>query len=115
MTLTILVAATLVSGLLIGLIPTLVDGIRKSLKDRLNLPDRRSEWFVHLFYLAWLPAMPLAGWLLDELHAREILFGGLVALILAVAWLALIRSAVPLLLNAFFLGAAYSCVATAAV
>lgn len=115
MTFTLLVAATLVSGLLVGLIPTLVDGFQKSLKDRLNLPEGRAEWFVRLFYLAWLPAMPLAGWLLDEFPTREILFGGLVALIVGIAWLALIRSATPLLFNALYLGAAYSCVATTTV
>src|SRR5580765_5481531 len=115
MTLTLLVAATLVSGLLVGLIPTLVDGFQKSLKDRLNLPEQRAEWFVRLFYLAWLPAMPLAGWLLDEFPTREILFGGLVALILGIAWLALIRTASPLLFNALYLGTAYSCVATTTV
>lgn len=115
MTFTLLAAAILGCGLLIGLIPVLVDGIRKSLKDRLNLPDHQAEWYVRLFYIAWLPAMPFAGWLLDELPHREILFGGLVALIVGIAWLALVRSASSLMFNALFLGAAYSCMTTAAV
>ncbi len=115
MTLTLLVAATLLSGLIIGLIPAVVDGVKKPLQGQPNLPDGRPKWFIALFYLAWLPAMPLAGWMLDTLPTREILFGGLVALILGVAWLALVRSASSLLLNGLFLGLAYSCVTTAAI
>jgi MFS family permease len=115
MSFSLLVAATLASGLLIGLIPTLVDGVQRPLQSRLKLPEGRVEWLARLFYLAWLPAMPLAGWLLDAGHNKEILFFGLVALILAIAWLALVRSAGSLMLNALFLGLAYSCVTTAAI
>jgi MFS family permease len=115
MSFSLLVAATLASGLLIGLIPVLVDGVQRSVQSRLKLPEGRVDWFVRLFYLAWLPAMPLAGWLIDFGHYKEILFFGLVALILGIAWLALVRSAGSLMLNALFLGLAYSCVTTAAI
>ena len=115
MTVSLLALATLASGLLIGLIPTVVDGLQKLLKERLKLPEGRAEWFVRLFYFVWLPAMPLAGWMLDTLPNRAILFGGLVALILGTAWLALVRTSLSLMLNATFLGIGYSVVTTAAV
>lgn len=115
MSFSLLVAATLASGLLIGLLPTVVDGVRGPLQSRLKLPEGRVEWFVRLFYLTWLPTMPLAGWLLNSGHNKEILFFGLVALILGIAWLALVRSASSLMLNALILGLAYSCVTTAAI
>ena len=115
MTFILLVAATLSSGLLIGLIPTLLDGVQKPLQARLNLSEGRANWFVRLFYLTWLPAMPLAGYLVDLRSTREILLFGLFALILGVAWLALVRSPRLLMLNAVFLGVAYSLVTVAAV
>jgi MFS family permease len=117
MTFSLLAAATLVSGLLIGLVPTLVDGLKKPLQSRLNLPEQRSDWFVWLFYLAWLPAMPVAGWGLDAWanHDRDVLFYSLVALILALAWLAHVQSLLSACGNALFLGTAYSGVTTAAV
>lgn len=116
MTFSLLAAAVLASGFLIGLVPTIVDGIKKPLQTRLNLSEGRLDWFVRFFYLAWLPAMPLAGWLLDSWNlSREILFFGLVGVILGFTWMALARSAASLLLSAVFLGLAYSCVATAAV
>jgi MFS family permease len=117
MTVSLLAAAALVSGLLIGLVPTLVDGLKKSLQSRLQLPEQRSDWFVWLFYLAWLPAMPLAGWMLDSWanHDRDVLFYSLVTLILALAWLAHVQSLLSACGNALFLGAAYSGVTTATV
>jgi MFS family permease len=115
MTFSLLSVATLASGILIGLIPMLVDGAQRPLQARLKLPDGRVDWFVRLFYLTWLPAMPLAGWLLDSWHNKEILFYGLVALLLGVAWLALVQSTLSLMLNGLFLGLAYSCVTTAAI
>ncbi len=115
MTPSLLAVAALANGLLIGLIPTLVDSIKTPLKARLNVPDERMEWFGRFFYLAWLPAMPLAGWLLDALPNREILFFSLIALILGVAWLALARTAAALLSGAVFLGVAYSAVTTATI
>jgi MFS family permease len=115
MTFSLLVVATLVSALLIGFIPALVDGAKTPLQAQLNLPDGRVGWFVNLFYLAWLPGMPIAGWMLDTWHNKEIFFFGLFALILGTAWLALVRSSSSLLLNGVFLGLAYSCLTTAAV
>jgi MFS family permease len=117
MTFSLLAIAALVNGLLIGLVPTLVDGLKKSLQTRLNLPEHRSDWFVWLFYLAWLPAMPLAGWMLDSWanHDRDVLFYSLVALMLALAWLAHVQSQLSACSNALFLGTAYSGVTTATV
>jgi MFS family permease len=115
MTFSLLVAATLASGLLIGFIPTLIDGIRKPLKAKLDLSDNQVDWFVRIYYLAWLPAMPLAGWLLDQWRCRDILLFSLFALILSIAWLALVRTKMPLMANAACLGIAYSFITVAAV
>jgi MFS family permease len=111
----LLAAATLANGLLIGLIPTFVDAIKTPLQIRLALTSERADWFVRLFYIAWLPAMPLAGVLLDFLPNYAALFFGLVTLILAVAWLGLARTSAMLLINAVLLGIAYSVVTTATV
>lgn len=117
MTFSLLAAATLANGLLIGLIPVVVDGAKTSLKVRLNFADNRLNWFNRLFYATWLPAMPLAGWLLDQWPNRDLqilLFGGLIPLIFGVAWIGLARSTASLLLTALLLGVAYSFVATSA-
>src|SRR5205823_5190607 len=93
MTLSLAAGAALANGLLIGLIPTVVDGIKPSLKARLDVSETRVSWFSGLFYFTWLLAMPLAGRLIDDWPNRDVLlFGGLVPLILGVAWLALARS-----------------------
>lgn len=116
MTFSLLTAAVLAGGFLIGMVPTIVDGIRKPMQDRLNLSAPQLGWFLRLFYLAWLPAMPLAGWLLDSWTiSREVLFFGLVGVILGFTWMALARSAGSLQWSAVFLGVSYSCVATTVV
>ncbi len=110
------VVAALANGLLIGLIPLLIDGLKPAINSRLEKPDERVEWFGRLFYLTWLPAMPLAGWLLDVGSSRDVLlFCGLIPLIVGVAWLALARSIVSLLSNAVFISVAYSFVTTATI
>jgi MFS family permease len=107
----------LIASLLIGLIPILVDGIRISIEARLGLKEGHANSYARLFYFSWLPGMPLAGLLIDEslAYQKEILFFTLVALILSIAWLALVRSFLSLMLNAVFLGFAYSCLATTLV
>jgi MFS family permease len=116
MTFSLLAAAVLASAFLIGLVPTVVDGIKKPLQDRLSLSEGRVAWFVRLFYVAWLPAMPLAGWMLDSWpFARQILFFGQIGVILGFTWIALAKSAASLQFGAAFLGLAYSCVTTATV
>jgi MFS family permease len=110
-------ATLLFIGLLIGLVPTLMDGVAKSLATRLSLPDGRIDWHARLFYFSWLPAMPLAGWLIDEwpTYQKQALFFALVLLILAIAWLALVKSFNSLIANALVVGVAYSFVTTATV
>jgi len=116
MTISLVAVAALANGLLIGLIPTLLDGIKPALQARLNLPEGRIDWHTRLFYLAWLPGMPLAGWLLDNLSNRDILlYGGLLPLIVGIAWLALLRTNAAAMVNAIFLGAGYSLLATATI
>ncbi|MBI2804818.1 MAG: MFS transporter [Planctomycetes bacterium] len=115
MTFSLFAVATLTCALLMGLLPVLVDGIQKPIEARLGLPVGRAVWFGRLFYLAWLPGMPAAGWFLDAWPNREILFLGLIALILGMAWLALLRDLPSLLLNSLLLGTAYSLITTATV
>jgi MFS family permease len=61
--------------------------------------------------------MPLVGWALDSWasHDRDVLFYSLVALILAIAWLAHVQSLWLACGSALILGAAYSGIATATV
>src|SRR5262245_3405057 len=116
MTFSLVAVCALANALLIGLIPTLIDGIKPALQARLNLPEGRINWHTRLFYLAWLPGMPLAGWLLDALPNRDILlYAGLLPLIVGIAWLALARSNATIMFNAIFLGFGYSVMTTAAV
>src|ERR1043165_3453944 len=115
MTFNLLVAATLASGLLIGLIPTLIDSVLQPSRDRLPLLEGQDRKFVALFYAAWLPAMPLAGLMIDYWPLREILIAGLFLLILAVAALSLAASAKWLLPDAIVIGCAYSCITVATV
>ncbi len=109
------IVTTFFAGVVIGLIPTLIDAVKTLVAARFKDTAIRTDWFVPLFYLTWLPAMPGAGLLLDNTHSKEILFFGLVALVLGVAWLALINSLASLLVNAIFLGTAYSTVAVAGI
>lgn len=116
MTFSLVAFAALANGLLIGLIPTLIDGIKPALQARLNLPAGRIDWHTRLFYLTWLPGMPFAGWLLDQFSNRDILlYGGSLPLIVGVAWLALLRSSAAALVNAILLGLGYSLLTTATV
>jgi len=106
-----------IASLLIGLLPTLLDGIKRPMRTRMNLSDAGAEWPVRWFYFSWLPGMPLAGWALDEWtrNTQEIFFFALVALILGIAWLALARSLLAIKFNAVFLGLTYSVIATTAL
>ncbi|MBI1830048.1 MAG: hypothetical protein HYR84_01195 [Planctomycetes bacterium] len=115
MTISLFGAAVLLCGLFVGFIPALVDGAKKGLQNRLKLPDGGADGFVTIFYAAWLLAMPVAGWMLDQWHNKEILFFGLVALILALSWLAMAANPTALHLSALCLGLAYSCVAASTI
>ena len=110
-----LVVATLLSSFTVGLIPALVDSTRDALRRRLDLPEARVERLLYAFYIAWLPGMPLAGWLLDHLPNKEVLFFAHLGTVLGVAGLGLTGSARGLLGNLALLGLAYSGVATATV
>src|SRR5947199_31986 len=109
MTLPLLAAATLTSGLFIGMIPTLVDGLKPLWQSRLNQAPKRLDWALSLFYFSWL-AMPLAGLVLDEWprFANEILFTGMIGLIAALTWLGMVRSYAALVGSLILLGCAYS-------
>lgn len=116
MSFSLLAVATLASALLVGLIPTVLESVKQALESRLALPSGRAEWFVRVFYFTWLPAMPLAGWLLDVWpHSREVLFFGLVGISIGIAWLAVVRNVRFLMLDGAVLGIAYSFVTTASI
>lgn len=116
MTFSLVAVAALANGLLIGLIPTLIDGLKPALQARLGVPEGRMDWHVRLFYLAWLPGMPLAGWLLDAAGNRDVLlYAGLLPVILGIAWLGLVRSSASGYFNAVFMGLGYSVLTTGTV
>ena len=112
-----LIASAVVSSLAVGFIPALLDGLKKQLSQRLVLSDDRVEKLTLAFYLCWLPGMPLAGWMMDRWSAahKEVLFFGLVAATLFLAWLGVVQSQRGLVAVMAALGLAYSCIAVACV
>lgn len=112
-----LIASAVVSSLAVGFIPALLDGLKKQLSQRLVLSEDRVEKLTLAFYLCWLPGMPLAGWMMDRWPAahKEVLFFGLVAATLFLAWLGVVQSQRGLMAIMAVLGLAYSCIAVACV
>jgi MFS family permease len=112
-----LIASAIVSSLAVGFLPSLLDGLKKQLSQRLVLSENRVEKLSLAFYLAWLPGMPLAGWVMDFWPSshKEVLFFGLVATTLFLAWLGVVQSQRGLFAVMTALGLAYSCVAVGCV
>src|SRR5271170_5421970 len=98
----ILVTGAAVSGLAIGFVPALVDRLRAPLQRELK--SSAVDRLLDLFYVAWLPAMPLAGWLLDYGRSKELLFFGMLGCVLGIAWLGLVRDRRGLAGSALLLG-----------
>jgi fucose permease len=111
----LLIASAAAGGLAIGFVPAAVDCLKDALRQRLNLPGDRVGRLLSVFYRCWLPAMPLAGWLLDHWQEKDVLFLGLLGCVLGIAWLGLSQSPASLLASVAVLGAGYSAVACAAI
>jgi fucose permease len=111
----LLIASALASGFAIGFVPALVDSLRLPLHGQLKGSEKSVDRTLLLFYCTWLPAMPLAGWLIDHWHNMEVLFFGLLACVLGMAWLGLAASLRSLVSSVLVLGAGYSTVAVAGV
>src|SRR5581483_5180314 len=110
------VVGILLCGFVIGLVPTLIDGLRPLLARRLRLEDRRAEQLASIYYLLWLPAMPLVGWLADHwADSQQMLFYGLLGVVLGIASLALAQTVAGVLASLVLLGAGYSVTTTLAV
>ncbi len=110
-----LIAGALTSGFAIGFIPVLVDALRKPLHEQFKGAETRADRCLALFYLAWLPAMPLSGWLLDHWRNKEVLFFGLLGCMLGIAWLGLTQSLRALAANVLVLGVGYAWLAVAGI
>jgi fucose permease len=111
----LLIAAALASGFAVGFIPALVDSIRTALHHQFKGSESRVDRALALFYVTWLPAMPLSGWLLDHWRNKEVLFLGLLGCVLGIAWLGLSHSLRSLVSSVLLLGVGYSWVATAGI
>ena len=112
----LLIASAVASSVVIGFVPALVDSIRAPLHQQHKGSEPRVDRILALFYLAWLPAMPLSGWLIDRWgNGKEILFLGLLGCVLGVAWLGLSQALRSLASSVLVLGAGYACVATAGI
>jgi fucose permease len=111
----LLIASAVTSGFAVGFVPSLVDSMRGPLCQQLKGSEKGIDRTVMLFYVVWLPAMPLAGWLIDHWHNMEVLFLGLLACVLGIAWLGLAQSVGALVSSVLVLGAGYSAVATAGI
>ncbi len=110
-----LTLSTIASAMAVGFVPVLVDHLRQDLVNRFGISMERAERWTWLFYLAWLPAMPLAGWVFDNYVTKSLLFFGLFFSVLAV--IALLLANTPLRAKAAFvgLGIAYSMVAVVSI
>jgi MFS family permease len=111
----ILIAGALVSGFAVGFVPALVDSVRASLRPQYKGSEGRLDRVLDLFYVAWLPLMPLAGWLLDHWSAQSVLFLGLGACVLGIASIGVARTLTALAGSAALLGAGYSWTAVAGI
>jgi MFS family permease len=111
----LLVATSISSALALGLVPVLFGSVKTTLRDRLHLTERRLDQLDKLLLLAWVPLMPLAGWLIDQWGLSEILFAGSMILSLAISWLALCQTFVGLLWGVLGLAVAGACITTAGV
>jgi MFS family permease len=109
------IAGALTSGFAIGFIPVLCDSLRAPLHRQLKGSETRADRLLLLFYVAWLPAMPLAGWLIDHWRHKDVLFLGMLACVLGVAWLGLTQTLRSLAAAVVVLGVGYSAVATAGI
>jgi MFS family permease len=112
---TLLIASAATSGFAIGFVPTVVDSVRAPLCRQMQAPEQRVGRILALFYLCWLPAMPVAGWLIDQGRDKEILFFGLLGCVLGLAWLGMSRTAWSLLSSVVVLGVGYAMLATAGI
>jgi MFS family permease len=111
----LLIASAATSGFAIGLVPTLVDTVRAPLCRQMQAPEQRVGRILSLFYLCWLPAMPVAGWLVDHGRDKEILFFGLLGCVLGIAWLGMAQTLWSLFTSVLVLGVGYAMLATAGI
>ena len=111
----LVIAGALVSGFAIGFVPALVDSARGPLQRQHNGADGWVDRVVDLFYLAWLPAMPLSGWLLDQWYTKGVLCLGLFGCVLGIVWLGTTRNLRSLAASAVLLGVGYSWLAVAGI
>ena len=87
MVLTPLIAATISVALIIGYLSTLLDGIRPALARRFDQPEKDLPRFSRWLHLAWVPLMPVTGWMIDSWGVHGVLFSGSLVLSFGVAWL----------------------------
>jgi fucose permease len=111
----LLIASAVASGFAIGFVPVLVDSMRLPLHGQLKGFEKAVDRILLLFYVTWLPAMPLAGMLIDDWRNMDVLFFGLLACVLGMAWLGLAQSLRSLASSVLVLGAGYSAVAVAGI
>ena len=111
----LLITGAATSSFAIGFVPALVDSLAGALRQQLKAQERWAAVIVAVFYITWLPMMPLSGWAVDRGYIKEVLFFGLLGCALGFAWLGLANSARSLLTSILVLGVGYSCLATAGI
>src|SRR4051794_9898773 len=67
----LLMATSIGAALVLGLVPVFFSSIQPCLAERLALPPPRLVTLNRWLYLAWVPLMPLAGWLVDHGGIQE--------------------------------------------
>lgn len=89
---TLLIAASVTTALLIGFLSTLLGSLRPVLASRFGLEEDKAPHLGRWMHLAWIPLMPLTGLMVDVWGVHGLLFAGSLVLALGVAWLAVART-----------------------
>jgi hypothetical protein len=85
----LLVAASIGSALIAGLVPVVLGSLKESLTKRFDVSDLHIDRLTKWLYFLWIPLMPLAGWLVDHWGVQTNLFWGSGALACALCWIGL--------------------------
>jgi hypothetical protein len=109
----LLVAATMLSALLIGFFPRLLEGLREPLSKRLGVEDPRVGDLHIWLTLALAPMLVLSGLFIDQWGCQEVMFIGGLLMAGSLATMALTHTYRAVIFGLMTLGAAGACVTTA--
>jgi MFS family permease len=109
----LLLATTIGSALLIGFLPVLLSRMRPALAAGLGVPETALDRLKTGYLLSLIPLMIAAGWFVDRVGAKEVLFAGILLAALGIAALGLRPTLHSLFWVVLILGLAASCLTCA--